>query len=174
MTRNTFARGLGGSSCNGYPGGRTAGRKLAGSTPSYLKTNSAHGQGSRRGAFLSVREDRVWLLTDGGSVEALRQGDLSPRDQAWVRERLEEIARLNRQPPSTVLAQQLPEVPANRPGQEAAGDAERRDAERSDAGLDASKAPDATARDAVDAPAIHRHFLPFGASLGLRWDDRFY
>lgn len=111
----------------------------------------ANGQGSRRGAFLSVREDRVWLLTDGGSVEALRQGDLRPRDQAWVRERLEEIARLNHRQPSTVLAQQLPKAPADRPGRETAGDAERRDA-----GLGDSKATDARAQDAVDAPARAR------------------
>ncbi|WP_286765152.1 MULTISPECIES: YHYH protein [Rhodopirellula] len=113
------------------------------STPS--RTWSIASDGSHlRGSFVSARDCKVQIRREDGTLTDIAIERLVAADQAWIRERMEEIQTLNRQHAIRLVA-------VNQPVQ--------------------ASSENAAANETM--PAIGAHFQPFEKLLQLRWDKDF-
>ena len=121
----------------------------------HARSELSNGSGSRtwtlaeggarwRGDFVAVNGGAARIQQRDGQVISIAMEQLVEHDRLWIEVLRQRIERVNGSEPRLLLAQS---GTGQRSGQQ-------------------TKPP--------QAPFIHRHFLPFRDSLGLRWNDRFY
>ena len=116
------------------------------------------------GSFVAARDGRVQIRKEDDALVSFELERLSPADQEWVQQKLEDIRRANIQRLATLPAQV--EQSANLDEQPLLL-----------AQLDSQQAsPTAISQSSTKAPAIARAFEPFAKlkAIRYRWDDKYF